>query len=200
MNVMNGKFFRVMEILSNFFLLNLLWLLLCLPIVTIFPATAAMFGVVRQWKLHDDTTVFTAFIKYFKENLKQSMLISIFWGFFVFMLYVNFTLLAQMNSMKFIIFPFLILFTVLTILTTVFIFPVMVHFKLSVFGIVRNSFLLAMSYFPTSLLATLIILGIFALFLWNPITVFLSFSVGVYFIFTLCNKVFEKNKHKKNTQ
>jgi uncharacterized membrane protein YesL len=192
MNVMNGKFTRVMEILSNFFLLNLIWLLMCLPIVTIFPATAAMFGVVRQWILQDDTAVFSVFMKYFKENLKQSMVIGILWGFFAFILYMNFTLMLQLGAMKFILLPFVVLFSVLMVFTTVYIFPVMVHYKLKVFGIIRNSFLLTMSFLPTSLLAALVLVGMFVLFLWQPFTVFISFSVGSYLIFTLCNKVFTR--------
>ncbi|MBO1515249.1 YesL family protein [Metabacillus bambusae] len=195
MNVMNGKFTRVLELLSNFFLLNLIWLLMCLPIVTIFPATAAMFGVVRQWILHDDTAVFTVFMKYFKENFKQSMVIGILWGFFAFILYMNFTLMLQLGAMKFILLPFVVLFSVLMVFTTVYIFPVMVHYKLKVFGVIRNSFLLSMSFLPSSLLATLVLVGMFVLFLWQPFTVFISFSVGGYLIFTLCNKVFTRKEN-----
>ncbi|HYK73091.1 MAG TPA: DUF624 domain-containing protein, partial [Pseudoneobacillus sp.] len=33
----------------QFIYLNLLWLLFSLPLITFWPATAALFGVVRKW-------------------------------------------------------------------------------------------------------------------------------------------------------
>jgi uncharacterized membrane protein YesL len=65
--------------LSNFFLLSLLWLLMCLPIVTIFPATASLFAVVRDWKTKSSTHLFSIFFRYFKENFKQSILPGLIW-------------------------------------------------------------------------------------------------------------------------
>jgi len=71
MNFMNSKVYSTFEVVCNLFLLNLLWLLMCLPVVTIFPATAAMFGVVRQSVLYKDSSIFTSFFRYFKENFKD---------------------------------------------------------------------------------------------------------------------------------
>jgi uncharacterized membrane protein YesL len=71
----------------------------------------------------------------------------------------------------------------------------MVHYKLNIFGIIKNSFLLSMSFLPTSLLAALVLVAMFVLFLWQPFTVFVSFSVGGYLIFTLCNKVFTRKEN-----
>ncbi len=48
MNILDTKAYQWFEGAANFFLLNLLWLLACAPVVTIFPSTAAMFGVVRD--------------------------------------------------------------------------------------------------------------------------------------------------------
>ncbi|MCV9888552.1 YesL family protein [Metabacillus halosaccharovorans] len=194
MNFMNGKFFRVLEILTNFFLLNLIWLLACLPVVTIFPATAAMFAVSRQWILHHDESVFKAFFKHFKDNLKQSFIIGVLWSSFALVLYMNFVLLLEIESIKFVLFPFVILFSGLMLLTTVFLFPVMVHYDLRVLDIVKNSFFLAMGFLPRSLLGIGVMIGIFLLFIWQPMTIFISFSMGCYFIFQISKKVFEKKQ------
>jgi hypothetical protein len=77
LRLIDGKFYTILLFISNFFLLNLLWLVMCLPIITIFPATAAMYGVVRQWIIHKDPSIFRPFFHYFKENFKQSILIEI---------------------------------------------------------------------------------------------------------------------------
>lgn len=51
---MDRPIYRTLESFSNLVILNLLWILMCLPIITIFPATIAMFGVIRQWIIKDD--------------------------------------------------------------------------------------------------------------------------------------------------
>lgn len=191
MNFMNGRFFRVLEVLVNFFLLNLIWLISCLPLVTIFPATAAMFAVSRQWILHHDDSVFRAFFKHFKANLKQSFVIGILWTGFAFILYMNFLLLTEMEAIKFVLLLFVMLCTCVLLLTTVFLFPVMVHYDLRVFDIVKNAFMLAIGFLPKSLLGIGVIVGIFLLFIWQPFTIFISFSLGCYAIFHISKKVFD---------
>ena len=47
--MLEGRFYRRLETVTNYFLLNVLWLLACLPIITLYPATAAMFAVIRGW-------------------------------------------------------------------------------------------------------------------------------------------------------
>ena len=47
MSILDSRVYRWSEVAADFFLLNLMWLLACLPVVTAPPATAAMFAVVR---------------------------------------------------------------------------------------------------------------------------------------------------------
>jgi uncharacterized membrane protein YesL len=89
------------EWIMKFAFTNLLWLLFNLPIAylafslfgaaempqiimlfiticviapfTFFPATTAMFGVVRKWVMKEDESVVRNYWKYYKENFKRSM-------------------------------------------------------------------------------------------------------------------------------
>ncbi|WP_420491978.1 DUF624 domain-containing protein, partial [Neobacillus drentensis] len=45
MNILDSRFYAVVDRLSNLFILNLFWIISCLPIVTIAPATSAMYSV-----------------------------------------------------------------------------------------------------------------------------------------------------------
>jgi uncharacterized membrane protein YesL len=47
-SILDTRVYRWMETAMDFFLLNLMWLAVRLPVVTIFPSTAALFGVVRD--------------------------------------------------------------------------------------------------------------------------------------------------------
>jgi uncharacterized membrane protein YesL len=195
MKLVKNNFYIALEIFSNFLLLNLIWFLMCLPIVTIFPATAALFGVVRQWVLKEDSSVFRSFYKYFIENFKQSFLLGLLWMVFIGLFYMNFTIINQLGSSeKMILLPLLFLGGALLILLSVFLFPVMVHYQLNWISVLKNSLILAMSHLPFTLMAIVVFLLMGAAFFWQPITFLLIFSVGAYFIFYISNKVFKKTE------
>jgi len=98
MDVLDGRFYRWLEVFSNL-LLNLLWLLACLPIVTVYPATAAMFGVVRDWvSKKEDNGLLRTFLRHLKENLKQSFMIGVLWTLFGAALLLDYYLVDQMPS------------------------------------------------------------------------------------------------------
>lgn len=61
------------EWFSGIAILNLSWLLFSLPIVTLIPATDAVFEVVNEWKEDKKPeSIFKQFKYYFRENFKQS--------------------------------------------------------------------------------------------------------------------------------
>jgi hypothetical protein len=45
----DGKIMRTLEVVGNYCLLNLLWIVFSLPVITVFPATVAMFGIMKEW-------------------------------------------------------------------------------------------------------------------------------------------------------
>jgi uncharacterized membrane protein YesL len=92
------RLYRFLEVLTNLLLLNLLWLLMCLPVLTVFPATAAMFGVVREWVQKREPSVIRAFFSSFKANFKQSFWIGIVWTLLGGFLMVSFGVAYQMPS------------------------------------------------------------------------------------------------------
>ena len=79
MDTHRGRIYRVLEIGTNVFLLNLLWLVASLPLLTAYPATAALFGVVRAWVRQEDPGVIAPFVRHFRENLRQSLLLGVAW-------------------------------------------------------------------------------------------------------------------------
>jgi uncharacterized membrane protein YesL len=191
MNILDSRFYAVVDRLSNLFILNLFWLITCLPIVTIAPATSAMYSVVRQWKLHQDTSVVRNYFRYFKENFKQSFLIGIIWMSIAVVLYFNYFYLNQEQSgLKFLIIIPLVVISVLFLIISTFLFPVMTHYNTTLKGAIKNSFFFGIVNFPF----TILILGVLALLgvilIYFPATSLLIFSVGAYINFYFCNRVF----------
>lgn len=76
--------------------------------------------------------------------------------------------------------------------TSAYVFPLITHYKVSWKGAIKHSFFVAIASFPT----TLVILGVFALFIvtliYLPATSLIIFSIGAYINFSLCYRVFQK--------
>ncbi|RTZ55965.1 DUF624 domain-containing protein [Bacillus sp. SAJ1] len=195
MNVFNidGRFYRILDKITDFLLLNLLWIIFCLPIVTIFPSTAAMFGVVRSWVRKDEPSITKHFYTLFKDNFKQGILIEIAWFFMAAIVTFNIFVSFHMgDTLKYIIFPPLIFIGILFVFTSIFLFPIMVHYKTSWLGLIKNAFFFSISQPVTSLLGILIIGISGVLIFFIPISFFAIASLIAYILYYLCNKAFQK--------
>ena len=195
MNILdiNGPFYRWLEKFTNYFLLNLLWILSCLPIVTIFPATAAMFGVVRKWEQKEEVGIFKSFYSLFKENFLRSFLFGIVWFSLSFLFYFNISVSLQMSGiLKFIMVPILAFFCLLFIMTSVFLFPVMVHYKMRWLSLIKNAFLFSVTQIKVTILCGLVLLVSAVMSYILPISFFIIWSIAAYNVYKLCNQSFYK--------
>src|SRR5215203_7475610 len=87
-----------MEVLVNLFILNFIWLVACIPIVTFFPATAALFGVAREWLKESDTAVVEPFLRHFRSNFKQSLFIGVIWSLVGALLFSDFLIIGNLED------------------------------------------------------------------------------------------------------
>jgi uncharacterized membrane protein YesL len=68
----NSPFWRFMDTLVRFTELNLVYLLCCIPIVTIGTSSAALYSTLFQYDQHDDVPLVKEFFKRWKKEFKQS--------------------------------------------------------------------------------------------------------------------------------
>lgn len=187
MNVKYGGIFAVTERISNFFFLNLLWILTCLPIITIFPSTSAMYAVIREWVTKGETSLFRIFFRKFKENFKQSFILGLAWLLYGLIVFANINIMESMTGIfPTIILTLLLLVGFLFVLITVYMFPLMVHYDLPTPGLWKNSLLLSLTFFPASLIAMMILLVMIILTYLFPIFLTFVFSVSAYLLFLVC--------------
>lgn len=73
----SGPVFRFIVKVEYSIWLNILWFLCCIPIVTIGPATTALYYCMQHIVLDEDSYITKMFFRSFKENFKQSMLVGI---------------------------------------------------------------------------------------------------------------------------
>lgn len=193
MNILDSKFYGVVEKFANLLILNALWLICSLPILTIGPATSAMLCVVRQWKLHQDTSSVRNFFYYFKENFKYSFIIGILYIGYSILLFFNLYYLNQdQTGLKIMMLVPLIVVSLLLLCIAAYIFPVLSHYQLSLKKTIQNSFAMSIAYFPTTILLFGVFLLLFLAVKAIPIFILIAFSVAGFIQYHLCQKVFTK--------
>lgn len=193
MDLLNSKLYRAIEILISLLMLNLLWILLSLPVVTAFPATAAMFGVVREWGKGTDSGAVEPFFRHFKANFAQSFWIGLIWIVLGTALWFDFFLLGAAEAwVQVPLFMLLALGTLCYTFTSMYLFPVMVNYVNDWKLVIKNSFLMALSQLWITLLCVLICVGMLFVVLFIPVTGLLAGSATAYVVYALCKRAFSR--------
>jgi len=193
MSILDTRVYRWLEVATDFFLLNLMWLVACLPVVTIFPSTAAMFGVVRDWARGKEGSLTRTFIARFRENFGQSLLVGVIWTVFGVALFLDFLVASQLSFGAEVVLKFLlVLVSALYAFGSVFLFPVMVHYEADWKTVIRNSLLMSIGRLPTTVMCLVLLAVMVGLTVVVPFLVIITGSITAHFVYRLCDREFRK--------
>jgi uncharacterized membrane protein YesL len=193
MNVLDTRVYRWLEVATDFFLLNLMWLVACLPVVTIFPSTAAMFGVVRDWVRGKEGSLTRTFIARFRENFGQSLLVGVIWTVFGVALFLDFLVASKLSfGAEVVLKALLVLVSALYAFGSIFLFPVMVHYEADWKTMIRNSLLMSIGRLPTTVMSLVLLAVMVGLTVVVPFLVIITGSITAYFVYRLCDREFRK--------
>jgi uncharacterized membrane protein YesL len=213
-----GGFYAVSEWIMRFSLINLFWIIFNIPIVFLllnllfieqieelplllipliivmpilfFPATTAMFGMVRGWIIKDEDSshLFQTYWRYYKENYKRSvssgLIFTIAWMIWALDVYYF------VDKSSFMMFLFMILGIILFVFSINF-FSVTVHYHMKLVTAFKNAFLLTIGS-PVLFMAVAISSGVVLYISLNVFRFFLPFLTGSLIAF-LSFSAFYKN-------
>ncbi len=165
------RFFLFFEIYFRKFtkivLLNLIYVLVCLPIVTIGPATAAMAYCMRNFTREEHADI-SDFFDQFKKNFWQSLLVSVIqlvcFGVITFGLFFYYSLMSQGNVLGFFGFCVALMAAVLFVFMSYYIYMLIVTFKQTLRQLIKNSFLFAFLGLGRNIITTIILVLIYGWF------------------------------------
>ncbi|GAE27379.1 hypothetical protein JCM9140_3515 [Halalkalibacter wakoensis JCM 9140] len=143
---MGRALYSILEWITKFAYINVLWAFFTLAggiILGLFPATVAMFSLIRQWlRGNSEMPVFPSFWNYYKKEFWKSnrlgfifYLIGFIVGFNIIFLHANIGELLTWASAP------LLAGLLIFILLTVYTLPTYAHYDLPVLKIIRNAFL-----------------------------------------------------------
>lgn len=179
----DSKFSQVMSRLFDLMILNLIFIVTSIPIVTIGANITAMYYVTIKMVRNEDSYTFKSYFKSFKENFRQSTIIWLIllaaglfltWDIYL----VNNVMTGAVTNIKY-VFYFVLLIYVFILL---YVFPSQSRFYNTIKHTLLNSLLFSIRHLPYTLLMLAVIVGPPLICLFASGTVF-SFYILFLFLF-----------------
>lgn len=194
---MDSKVMQFMSRVGDLILLNLLFLMTSIPIITIGASSTALYTVCFHFGTPQEDGTTKSYFKAFRDNFKQS---TILWLILLLIgvpaiLYVDlFLRLCEITHSLYLVFIFI---SVLALMTYLYTFPLVSQFYNTNWSTLKNALFFSIGHFPSTLaiallhLLPLIVLRLSpTLFLYTGIFwIILHFSTAAYF----SARMFRKN-------
>jgi uncharacterized membrane protein YesL len=192
-----GPLYNFFNIIANVWILNLLWLLFSIPIVTMGASTTAMLHMFIKMHSKTEGRIVKGFWKSFCENFRQSTIIWLIAVAVGALLIFNLNFFADMEgSEKIIPAGICIALIIPFAITLIYVFAVQGTFVNKISGTLKYSLFLGLQKLPYTLLLAAIFAA-FAFLNYNaPIVNYFSLGIGVgvvgYYAALIYYKIFKK--------
>lgn len=177
----DSPFYKTLSKITNYAFLGLLWVLSCIPIVTVSAACAAAYGTHHKVIKNGNGYLWGTYWQQFRANFVQSTLLGfimlIFLGIFVMDLY--FLLLMGALSKPFILVVFLVL-VALCLMWMQYWLPYIVHIDDPIGKVLKNTFIMCILHLPRSVWLLISALLSLAINISLPLSVILEFPPLAY--------------------
>ncbi len=196
-----GGFFGFMNKLGDMFFLNLVFILTCIPVVTIGPALTALYTVTLKMAKGQEGYVVKSYFKAFKDNLKQGLPVGIVLEIALFVLIYDAKVLLYSEAVYGAPGFFITIAAVVLIVMMVhYLFPLMARYENKLSTTILNSIILAVSKLPTTiLLVALTAVPVVLVWTWPYMGIYvicIGVVLSAYFQSKLLNKLLDKLENK----
>ena len=178
---MDNAFFRFMGKLFDVVALNLVFIIVCIPIVTIGPAISALYYASVKSIRRDRSYPIKEFFKALKRDFKQSFIVGLILVLAAAIIYVDIRFVVDYikNNFTAMRYVYLVIGLVISFIS-VYIFPLISRFSLKISGLFRLSFYLAIRHLLTTVVSIILLFGGFVL-------VYISAGLAMLFVPVLAN-------------
>lgn len=159
-NWIDNPIMRGMGRLADFIILNLLWVVCSIPIITIGASTTALYTVMLKLVKNEEGYIAKGFLKAFKENFKQSTIMWIIFLLISIVFVVDFVSIKLMSDEIGGILQILFLFMgALLAAWMVYAFALQARFVNTVRNTLKNAMILVFAKLPFTVLIVLLTVG-----------------------------------------
>ena len=201
--LLQGQLLIMQKTREPFSVLFYLMMIPCMMLIG--PATVSVSYILRNWARDEHSWVWSDFKDAWKGNWKQGLFMGLIDGIALLLFGVNFVFYGQMagkNLLYAFLYYFMIMIAILFTMMNMFVFPMMVTYRLKLKQIIKNSFILTMVKLPFAFLIFLLSAAIFIVTLAYLLSI-PFFVVGLTFpgliIASYVNWIFDKYINPKVT-
>ena len=172
----DSKALKIVKTARNIVLVNCLWLLFSIPVITIGAATCAVFYLNFKLLENEDAPLWENFIKGFKSSFVQGTVMLVFTALFGGCLFFIWS--TALNSDSFIMKAGAFICSLLFIMFFIYTFPLIARYNNSFKNIFKNSAGMSFTYMWKTIIIVLLAAFFYVIFCWN----FWTLVVGGVFI------------------
>lgn len=183
---MDGPVWQALGRLADLVILNLFFVITCIPIVTIGAATTALYSVTLKMVKDEDSYILKGYWKAFKENFRQSTIMWLVMLVTGIVLYMDFRIVSSMTASASKIYLVLLLaITLVMVMGILYIFPLQAKFYNTIKGTIKNAFLMALANLPYTAIITVITIGSIILTFINGTTLYYGLLIWLLIGFSI---------------
>ena len=199
---LDSPFVQFMNRVADLMWLNILFLICCIPFITIGASTTAMYYVTLKMVRNEESYIGKSFFKSFKQNFLQATAI---WMIFVVaggVLLLDYRIMSgqtgvglSSNTAKTVMQVLLIAVLFFYLFTLVFVFPLLSKFDNSVKNTMKNALFMSIRHFPVTLgcisLFIIILILVYKIPVMSALCFLLVFSTAAYICSLMFVRVFD---------
>lgn len=193
---------RVLGRLGDIIILNMIFVVGCIPVITIGTSLSALYAVAMKMARVEDPSVWKEFWKAYKRNFKPATICWLIMAVIAVLLFVDFRIIGVFRGSNLYSVMRIVLAVILGMWVLMFqyLFPYIARFENGIFATLRNALLLSAAHIPSTIVIVGLSVGSVILTLFTSrsfviasiIWVFFGFAVLTYAqAFLLC-RIFEK--------
>ncbi len=189
---------RFLTGLANLIIVNFLFLITCIPVITIGASVTSLYRITIAILAGDNPSVWRDYLSTFKNNfLKATLLQLLYMGLAAFFLFEIYMVNNMMDEQYYWAqYPaYFFLFAIFA--SSIYAFPLLAWFEESFKQILKNSVLIAVSNLPVTIMVTALTAGLAWLAYQFTVTtmslmIFMGFSFIAFFYSIFYKRIFEK--------
>ena len=142
---------RVLSRVFDLVLLNILWIIFSLPLITIGAATTALYSVTLKMVRNEEGYIFREYVSAFKSSFWQSTIIWILMILLGSVIGLDYFILKKVPyEIEIIGNTLLLLVWILYLIEVIFVFPFIAKFENTTFSMLKNALLIPISRLPNT--------------------------------------------------
>lgn len=193
---MENPFFTTLSKICDILFISVVYVLLCIPIITIGPASTALYYSTVKVIRKERGYLYREFFKSFRTNFKRGAIIGVIFTILSAVLVFDILYAWGMVDVDYtkgsIFLGVFLAFSLLVLSFSIYAFPILSRFEMTVKQLVKASIYMSMRHFHFTILMDAVIVASIVAFLYIPMLLFILPGAATFLISLLMERIFKK--------